>query len=88
MVQYTQAEICLNGHVIVSDLMHSGVSSSPFCGSCGAKTIRNMPLMWEPPSGANIMIPSILAFGIYSAPAYCIYCGEAIPLDGNCINYC
>ena len=77
MGQYSVAQICLNGHVITSDISFSDFMEK-FCSHCGAYTITKCPHCNASIRGDYHEEFLINTFA-YKAPAYCFNCGHPFP---------
>ena len=75
---YDVAQICENGHVVNSSAREFPTSNSPFCATCGAKTIMACPSCAAPIRG-YYHVPDVISFDHYTAPAFCHQCGTPFP---------
>lgn len=77
MSHYTNAQVCLNGHAITSDVSNADFMEK-FCSQCGEPTITNCPGCNTPIRGIYEM-ENVLDFSEYTPPAYCYNCGNPFP---------
>lgn len=74
----TNAQICLSGHVVSTDIQES---SAPFCSECGEKTITACPHCNAPIPGV-LKDDEVIILGqelTYEPPKYCEKCGTPFP---------
>ena len=74
---YDIAQICLNGHVTNSIAQARPSDNKKFCSQCGEPTTTTCQSCQHSIPGA-LYSPQMGKFS-YSAPAYCIECGEPYP---------
>src|SRR5450432_4188033 len=72
---YDVAQICMNGHVINSSSLDEPQFNQKFCARCGEETTTVCPACRFPIRGRyrNSMPLN------YTAPAFCINCGNSYP---------
>lgn len=76
---YDRALICLQGHVVNSEMMRSPEHSRSFCDQCGEATISSCQKCSRPIRG-EYHVPGVTAVGFgFPAPDYCADCGAAFP---------
>jgi len=73
------AQICLNGHIINSNVETSPEFCDDYCSDCGASTIKNCTNCDTKIRGDYNADGVIAVGGFYSAPRHCRACGEAFP---------
>lgn len=74
---YKTAQICLNGHVITTNIENH---EQPYCSKCGTKTITHCPNCGEHIQG-KYLIDGVLTLNKsqYVTPWYCHSCGTPYP---------
>lgn len=77
MGYYKTAKICLNGHLISSNIENHS-ADYPFCTSCGSKTITICQNCQAPIHG-YYHIKGVVSFEEPTVPAFCHNCGEPYP---------
>lgn len=75
---YTTAQICLNGHVVTSDIRHFE-DLETYCSKCGAKTLTACPNCGTTIRGKYDAVGEPVIPYRYSPPAYCRNCGAPFP---------
>ena len=78
MGTYRTAQVCINGHMIVSDLEQSPERSSKFCGKCGAETISACPKCGERIRGIYFARGALTVASV-PVRSFCHECGNAYP---------
>lgn len=77
MGYYKTAKICLNGHLISSNIENHS-ADYPFCTSCGSKTITICQNCQAPIHG-YYHIKGVVSFEEPTVSAFCHNCGEPYP---------
>jgi hypothetical protein len=75
---FDEAQVCLNGHLINSQVRLTPYLSQPYCEKCGAPTITSCTKCGTPIRGA-FHEPGIFIIQELTVPAYCLGCGSAYP---------
>lgn len=76
---YDVAQICLNGHVIISESMLSACFKSDFCRKCGQPTITTCPHCNTSIRG-EYQVPGVIStFSRFILPSFCHSCGKPYP---------
>jgi len=73
---FDTAQICINGHVVNSQLADFPAKNEDYCSKCGAKTIVVCPKCEVAIRGVNYLYGHA---STYSRPAYCFKCGAPYP---------
>jgi hypothetical protein len=81
---YKTAQICLNGHVITTNIENH---KQPYCSKCGAETITHCQNCGEHIQG-RYLIDGVLSLNKsqYIAPWYCHSCGNPYPWTEKILN--
>src|ERR1700685_1957291 len=86
------AQICLNGHVVTSQLDNYPAMSQDYCSACGAKTVTKCQKCNDEIRGASRYArPRDTVHGDriaidYVRPAYCPNCGEPYPWTDSALK--
>lgn len=83
MGYFKNAQICLNGHAITSDIQYR---SQPFCSKCGAKTISKCPHCDASIHGEYHVDGVFVPGKKYIVPSYCHHCGNPYPWTEQILN--
>jgi len=85
MGYYKTAQVCLNGHQVVSDVESSPELTEKFCTRCGRETITSCPSCSTKIRGyyESSGFPSLADS---STPSYCHECGIPYPWTAEKIN--
>lgn len=84
MGEYTNAQICLNGHIITEDISDPELLEN-FCSLCGKQTITNCPKCNAPIRG-DYYKDNMIAISNCTTPKYCYHCGKAYPWTQTAIE--
>lgn len=76
--RYMTAEVCLNGHSTTDDVESCPELTSPFCPTCGSKTIRACANCNTPIRG-RYHVPGVVGVFGYTPPNFCHRCGRPFP---------
>ena len=79
MGRYCVAQVCTNGHLIVSCVDICPEFSEKFCSKCGASTIRSCPACCTAIRGLHYSEEDFPSLIDTPPPAYCFSCGAAFP---------
>lgn len=91
VVEYWNARICLNGHIVD----YGGHNTEPFCGKCGAEIISECQRCLAPIRGSTKQISMYVGDEVYYNdarstdmlyPNYCVYCGNPYPWTSRIIE--
>lgn len=75
---FTQAQICMNGHTITSDVEGSPEMKESFCSQCGSETMEKCKCCDLPIKG-TYTDPDYVILDEYRPPSYCSNCGKPYP---------
>jgi hypothetical protein len=75
---YCTAQICQNGHVIVTGMETSPDLKADYCKDCGAGTTTKCPACGTPIRG-RYDVEGFIGLTEYTAPSFCHACGAAYP---------
>ena len=76
---YDTAQICINGHVINSNVHDNPIHNQDHCDKCGAKTISKCAHCNTEIRG-NYEVPDVCCIGDeFLAPNFCHKCGKPYP---------
>lgn len=78
MGTYTNALICLNGHIVNSNSNGSPERNSNFCGKCGSETINTCQKCGALIKG-KYKVQGVVDIRGINAPSYCYNCGNPYP---------
>jgi len=81
MSSFTNAQVCLNGHIITLSTEQEPFNMENYCADCGAKTITKCPSCGKQIRGNSLYdTMGFASVDVNREPdAYCPYCGKPYP---------
>ncbi len=81
MSSFTNAQVCLNGHIITLSTEQEPFNMENYCADCGAKTIIKCPSCGKQIRGNSLYdTMGFASVDVNREPdAYCPYCGKPYP---------